>query len=268
MKKPDAYLMENRHETLRLELKTEPASVRAQALWGGIRPGMRVLDVGCGPGKTTSVLHELIQPEGTIIGIDWSEERISHAQKHYGKPGMAFSVRDLRDPLDDMGKFDFIWARFVLEYYRRESRDIVGNLKKALKPGGLICLLDLDHNGLNHYELPPALEELVSRLMVKLREEHNFDVHAGRKLYAHLYDHGFEDIQVHIAAHHLVYGRLGDVDAFNWMRKVEMIADRFGDLLQEYPGGCEAFLLDFRKFFYDPRRFTYTPLILCKGGIR
>ena len=266
MLKPDAYLMESKEETFRLEVKTIPNEVRSQALWCGIRPGLRVLDVGCGPGKTTAILHEMIQPEGTIMGIDYSEERISHARKHYGgKPGIDFSVCNLREPLDNIGKFDFIWVRFVLEYYLAESIDIVGHLKNALKPGGVLCLLDLDYNCLSHYELPPLIEELLPRLMNRLKEKHNFDIYAGRKLYAYLYDHGFGDIQVHMTAHHLIYGSIRDADAFNWMKKIDVNANRFDDLFSGYPGGYQAFFADFRKFFLDPRRFTYTPLILCKG---
>ncbi|MBA4396110.1 MAG: methyltransferase type 11 [Syntrophus sp. (in: bacteria)] len=266
MRKPDVYLMEGKEETLRLEVKTIPDDVRSQALWCGIRPGLRVLDVGCGPGKTTSILHEMIQPEGAIVGVDCSGERIAHARERYGnKPGIDFCVHDLRDPLNDFGKFDFIWVRFVLEYHLAESFDIVGHLKNALKPGGVLCLLDLDYNCLSHYELPPRIAELLPRLMHRLQEKHNFDVYAGRKLYAYLYDHGFGDIQVNMTAHHLIYGNSKDVDAFNWMKKIEVNASRFDDLFNDYPGGHEAFIADFRKFFLDPRRFTYTPLILCKG---
>jgi len=49
------------------------------------------------------------------------------------------------------------------------------------------------------------------------------------------------------------------------MKKIEIIVKRFEDLFIDYPGGCEAFIDDFKKFLIDPRRFTYTPLILCKG---
>ena len=80
-----AYFMENESESLRLEVKTRPEAVRKQALWCGVKSGLRVLDAGCGPGKVTSILHEMIQPGGTILGVDYSEKRICHAKKHYGK---------------------------------------------------------------------------------------------------------------------------------------------------------------------------------------
>ena len=45
------YLMENSDEEKRLELKTDPENLEKQAIWCGIKPGMRVLDAGCGSGK-------------------------------------------------------------------------------------------------------------------------------------------------------------------------------------------------------------------------
>jgi len=266
LKSSDTYLMESKEETYRLEIKTDPESVRQQALWCGAKPGMRVLDVGCGPGKTTSILYEMVQPGGSAVGIDLSSDRISHAKNHYCRQsGIDFAVCNLKEPLTGIGQFDLIWVRFVLEYFRKESCNIVKNLGEALKPGGYLCLLDLDYNCLSHHALPPKIQNLLPKLMNRLEEECNFDAYAGRKLYSYLFDNGFSEIQVDLMAHHLFFGSIKEKDFFNWMKKLEIIVKRFEDLFTEYPGGCEAFNDDFRKFLTDPRRFTYTPLILCKG---
>jgi len=261
-----SYFMENEAEILRLEIKTDPQAVREQAHWCGITAGMRVLDVGCGTGKTTSLLHEMVSPGGYILGIDFSAERIAYAKEHYGnKEGIDFLTLDLTKPLDGIGEFDIIWVRFVLEYYLKEAPEIVKNLKNSLKPGGYLCLIDLDYNCLNHYEPPPAIEELLPKLMSILAERYNFDAYAGRKLYAYLYDAGFEDIEMNLMAHHLIYGRAREEDAFNWLKKVELVAKKVEDLFVSYPGGGQGFVKDFKNFFFHPRRFTYTPLILGKG---
>jgi ubiquinone/menaquinone biosynthesis C-methylase UbiE len=259
--------MENDEEAIRLEVKTDPEAVRKQAAWCGIKPGMRVLDVGCGSGKTTSVLHEMIQPGGSIVGVDYSEERVSYARDHYGqKKGIGFSVHDLMEPMNGLGQFDIIWVRFILEYFRVESSDIVKNLKDCLKPGGYLCLIDLDYNCLSHYDLPSRINDFLHKLMIRLDQEYNFDTYAGRKLYAYLYDLEFENIQMHLMAHHLIYGKnIREGDIFNWIKKVEIAAKRLSNMFESYPGGYETFFLDFKNFFLDPRRFTYTPLILCKG---
>jgi SAM-dependent methyltransferase len=215
----------------------------------------------------TSILYEQIQPGGEILGIDYSRERINHARKHYAKgPGIQFELCDLTQPFDELGPFDLIWVRFFLEYFRKESPDIVRNLTACLKPGGSMCLLDLDLNCLNHYPLPEKMEDLLIRLIENLEKDYNFDPYSGRKLYSYLYDLGYQDIEVNLSAHHLFYGKMGDADFFNWLKKVEVASEKAKGLFEEYPGGREAFLRDFKDFFLDPRRFTYTPLIICKGS--
>ncbi|PKN77363.1 MAG: methyltransferase type 11 [Deltaproteobacteria bacterium HGW-Deltaproteobacteria-10] len=262
---PD-YLMESEDEATRLEVKTDPVALRRQALWCGIKPGMRVLDAGCGVGKTTSLLYEMIQPEGSIVGIDFSEARIKYAEEHYGgKKGIEFFRQDLTGSLTGLGEFDLIWVRFILEYFRRESPDIVRNLKKNLKPGGILCLIDLDYNCLSHYELPQRMAELLTKMMALMDEKYNFDTFAGRKLYSYMYDNGFEKIEMNMEAHHLIYGRAKEADIFNWTQKVAVAAKKVKYLFDEYEGGYSAFVSDFERFFLDHRRFTYTPLMLCKG---
>ena len=267
VRKPRAcdYVMENGEESLRLELKTDPEAVRQQAMFCGVKPGLRVLDAGCGPGKTSLILYEMIQPGGELLGVDYSEVRICHATLHYGgKPGIGFRVHDLRDPIKT-DPFDLIWVRFVLEYNRKERLQIIRNLASVLNPGGQLCLLDLDHNAINHYGMPEILYKTLLELMRVAETKHNFDPYAGRKLYTALFDLGFEDIQVKLTPHHLIYGEATKVDAFNWHKKAEMATKRAASITEKYPGGPEKFVFDFDRFFGDPRRFTYTPLIICKG---
>jgi SAM-dependent methyltransferase len=262
----DTYLMESKEETFRLDIKTNPDAVRQEAAWCGIKPGMRVLDAGCGSGKTSSILHDLIQPGGTLVGMDYIEKRIDYANEHYGKKqGLDFQVHDLRAPLNGAGLFDLIWVRFVLEYNLLERNEIVKNLTACLKPDGYLCLIDLDYNCLSHYEMPSAMEDIIFQLMAELRANYNFDPYVGRKLYATLYDLGYRDIDMHLIGHHLIYGEAHAADVFNWTKKIEMAAVKLRTLFDEYPGGAKAFSEDFKTFFLDPRRFTYTPMILCKG---
>jgi hypothetical protein len=49
------------------------------------------------------------------------------------------------------------------------------------------------------------------------------------------------------------------------MKKVEIAPRRIGYTFPEYGGGHEEFIEEFRRFFTDPRRFTYSPIISCRG---
>jgi SAM-dependent methyltransferase len=226
---------------------------------------MRVLDAGCGTGKATGILFEMVQPGGNALGIDFSEKRISYAREKYGRLGLDFQLHDLTGPLENIGEFDFIWVRFLLEYFLKESEDIVRQLSECLAPGGRLCLLDLDHNCLSHYGIAQHTEEFFFRVMKKISAEQNFDPYCGRKLYSFLYDLGLADIRVDIVPHHLIYGDIRDVDVFNWIKKIEVSAGKVRSAYSDYPGGFDGFISEFKKFFLDPRRFTYTPLIMCTG---
>jgi SAM-dependent methyltransferase len=259
------YLMENEEEIVRLEIKTDIKVVHRQARWAGIKPGMRVADIGCGPGKTSRALLDLVKPGGKVVGIDIAPERIEFAKKKYGTAGLDFEHRNAIKPLDDLGLFDFVWARFLLEYHRDRSFQIVENLSRITKPGGIVCLIDLDHNCLNHFGFTERLGKAIRGIMTHLEQTANFDPHVGIKLYSFLYDMAYEAIDVTMAPHHLIFGELNEVDAFNWTKKVEVAAKNSGFRFEDYPGGYDEFFEDFKCFFADPRRFTYTPLIACRG---
>ena len=259
------YLMESEDEALRLELKTDVNVVERQAKWAGVKPGMRVADIGCGPGITTSVIHALSQPNGETVGMDLAEPRIKYAREHYNHKGIEYVVGDVRDPLDNLGLFDLVWVRFVLEYYLLDSFDIVKNLIKIIRPGGTLCLIDLDHNCLSHYGIPQRLENTVEDVMIDLQKKANFDPYIGRKLYSFLYDLNFKNIIVDISAHHNIYGVLNKNDEYNFLKKVEIAPRKVNFTFNNYPGGYEEFIDEVEKSFKSPRRFTYTPIILCKG---
>jgi hypothetical protein len=101
--------------------------------------------------------------------------------------------------------------------------------------------------------------------MRTLDEQYNFDTFAGRKLYSFLYDTGFENIDMELMAQNLIYGEIKDKDKFNLTKKIERAANKVGNLIKSYPGGYDQFYSDFMKYLIDSRRFTYTPLLLCKG---
>ena len=259
------YIMESDQEILRLKLKTDRATLEKQANWAGIQPGMRVADIGCGAGKTTFYLKKIVGPKGEAVGIDSSEVRIKDAETHFLSHSVRFFCRDVCRPLDDIGVFDFIWVRFLLEYHRQDSFEIVKNLYNILKPGGIICLIDLDHNCLSHFEAPEALMKSLTGLMKVLETRKNFDPYAGRKLYSYLYDLNFEEIDVDMQAHHLFFGQLNRIQTFNWITKAEVAARQSGYDFHEFKGGFDEFYEVFKEFFLDPRRFTYTPVISCRG---
>ena len=236
-----------------------------QATWAGLKPGMRVLDVGCGPGITTASLAQCVGATGSVVGLDRSEERIDHARSSYGQSNVTFVCRNFFDDLDDLGSFDFVWIRFVLEYFHRESFQLVRHVADSIKPGGLYCLADLDQNCMNHYGFSARLEQTFKQLAEAQIAKNNFDPFVGRKLFTYLYDLGFQGLRVDVKMHHLVFGELSEFDRWNWWHKIELAGRRSGLIFEDYEDGFAGFEKEFIEYFTDPRRFAYTPLILARG---
>jgi SAM-dependent methyltransferase len=257
--------MESDDEAVRLDVKTDGRTVEEHARWAGLQLGQRVADLGCGSGKTTFHLNRLAQPGGGALGVDIAAQRIDFARRHYRAAGLEFLVKDIREPLGELGSFDFIWIRFVLEYYRDRSFDIVRHVSAALRPGGTLCLIDLDCNCLRFHGFPPRTERAVKRIMERLEAHCNFDPYVGVKLYSYLYDLGFEDIQAMVAPHNLIYGTFQESETFNWRKKAEISGKLSGYGFEEYPGGYAEYIAELDGIFSDPRVFTYTPLVVCRG---
>lgn len=257
--------MENDEEALRLDRKTDLSQIENQGLWSGIQPGMRIADIGCGPGKITSTLFKLASPGGSAVGIDGSNARLEYAKKLYGRKGIEFVCRNILDPLNDLGTFDFIWVRFVIEYYRENAFELLRNVNQILKPGGILVLVDLDHNPLNHYGFPERLNKTLYSVLSIIEDKYNFDPYAGRKLYSYVYDLNYEEIDVDVSIYSVVFGELQDLNYFNWTKKIEAAHKLTQYNFPEYEGGYDEFLKEFNDAINDKRIFSYTPLICCRG---
>jgi len=260
-----SYLMESHDEIERLERKTGFEAVETQSHWAGLREGMRVADIGCGSGRTSSFLKRITGESGEVVGIDLSRDRLDYARQTYGSDSLTFVEKNIYHPLDDLGKFDFIWVRFLLEYHREKQFQLIRSFTEMLAPGGILCLIDLDHNSLNHYGHTPRLEKAISESMKSLVENSDFDPYTGRKLFTHMYDLDLKEIDVKVETHHLFFGELSETDRYNWFKKITVGLANSNYSFPEYEGGFDEFSKECKEFISDPRRFTYTPLICCRG---
>jgi SAM-dependent methyltransferase len=134
-------------EVARLELQgaaLAPATrmILAEA---GIRPGMRVLDLGCGAGDVTFVAAGLVGPGGSVVGVDRSAEALARARLRAEQRGLAqvrFVEGDLGDPAPG-GPFDAIVERLVL-WTVPDPAGLLRRQATVLRPGGLVVPIEED----------------------------------------------------------------------------------------------------------------------------
>jgi 2-polyprenyl-3-methyl-5-hydroxy-6-metoxy-1,4-benzoquinol methylase len=105
------------------------------ALAGDLR-GKRVLEVGCGEG-TASV--QLASCGGLVTGLDISDESIRVARQRAALQGVEaeFQIRNVTEA-GSLGEecYDVVWCDLILHHLVDSLDRVMGNLKRALKPGG------------------------------------------------------------------------------------------------------------------------------------
>lgn len=103
-----------------------------------IKPDDIVLDIGCGTGRTTNLFAEHL-PEGSIIGIDFSEDVIDFATKEYStKNNLLFEAIDAAE-LEYIELFDVIYSFFCLQWLDDKQKAIDG-IARALKKNGRVYI--------------------------------------------------------------------------------------------------------------------------------
>ncbi|MGO3725704.1 class I SAM-dependent methyltransferase, partial [Staphylococcus carnosus] len=68
-----------------------------------IHPGMRVLDVGCGPGEVTGLLAALVGDSGKVIGIDTNTQLLNLAKQNHSGENIEYREADIYDLPQDLG---------------------------------------------------------------------------------------------------------------------------------------------------------------------
>jgi ubiquinone/menaquinone biosynthesis C-methylase UbiE len=156
-----------------------------------LRPGMRLLDVGCGPGSITLGLAAAVAP-GEVIGLDLRPDVLAAATalaQQRGVTTVRFQVGDVYAlPFPDAA-FDAVFASQVLVHLR-DPLAALKECRRVLTPSGVAGIRDQDL-ALN-LRLPdtPLLEEMYA-LFKRVVTFNGANPYYARHLRRHLLDAGF-----------------------------------------------------------------------------
>lgn len=156
-----------------------------------LKPGMRLLDCGCGPGTISLDFARLVAP-GEVVGIDREESQLELARQaalNQGVPNVRFERASIYSlPYAD-GSFDGVFAHALFEHLKEPARALA-ELRRVLKPGGFVALRSPDWGGFLVTPETPAIREAMSYFRF-LQHQHGGDTEAGRKLKGLLRATGF-----------------------------------------------------------------------------
>lgn len=121
-------------------------------------PGQRVLDVGCGTGRTTIDLAGRVSPDGTTVGLDIAPSMLRVARASAdgkGVDNIEFIVGDAQS--DDLGReaFDAVFSQFGVMFFS-DPEAAFSNLHRALRKGGRIAFACWQEVFANEWMLVPG----------------------------------------------------------------------------------------------------------------
>jgi 2-polyprenyl-3-methyl-5-hydroxy-6-metoxy-1,4-benzoquinol methylase len=112
-----------------------------------LRPGMRVLELGCAPGKMLAWVASKCGAE--VSGLDYSKRGIAWSQQLFDALGIRGDLRceDVFETTFAMGAFDLVYSVGVIEHFE-DPRRIVRQHVMLLKPGGTAIISIPNYQGL------------------------------------------------------------------------------------------------------------------------
>lgn len=180
-------------EFLASQRVAEQAMERIAMLRPRLSPGLRLLDVGCGPGRVTAVLAEAVAP-GETWGIDMEPSQVELARavaSEHGVANVRFEVADASQlPFGD-GSFDVVTCFDLLAYVPDTSR-VLAEARRVLKPGGTLFCREMVIDSSFAY----PKHEIMDRgwqIFADLLESDDGHPQMGKELGVRLRDCGFSD---------------------------------------------------------------------------
>ena len=162
-------------EPLRHELYTHghaPAVVRQHAqrtageaaafLLPHLRPDMRLLDVGCGPGSITRGLAEGL-PAGQVVGLDLSRETLESARRDTAARGLQnlrYEEGSVYELAFSDGSFDVAYAHQVLQHLRERGLAL-SEMLRVVKPGGVVAVREVDWSTVAYFPRDPWIDRFI-----------------------------------------------------------------------------------------------------------
>lgn len=194
-KKPESgdVYTHGHHESVLRSHASRTAENSAAYLIPHLTPGLRVLDVGSGPGTITADFARLVAP-GEVLGLDRSAEVVASATalaRDQHLANLSFDTGDVYalDFPDD--SFDIVHAHQVLQHLT-DPVSALKEMRRVAKPGGIVAVRDADFHGMFWYPEVPEMDDWMN-LYQQVARHNRAEPNAGRRLLHWAHDAGFAD---------------------------------------------------------------------------
>jgi SAM-dependent methyltransferase len=162
-------------------------------LLAALRPGLDLLDVGCGPGTITVDLAARVAP-GRVVGLDVSADPLAEARAAADRAGVAvsFEVGDVYALAAADHSFDVVHAHQVLQHLT-DPVAALREMTRVCRPGGLIAVRDVDYAATSWFPLDDGLTRWLA-LNEQVTRRNDAEPDAGRRLLSWAHAAGLRDV--------------------------------------------------------------------------
>ncbi|MCK6521348.1 methyltransferase domain-containing protein [Myxococcota bacterium] len=179
-----------------------------------LKPGQRVLDLGCGTGDDTALLAAAVGPAGGALGVDFSGAMVDESRRRWLNKGLplSFEVGDVHKLDLPNDHFDGVRADRVFQHLAQPT-DALAELVRVTRPGGRVVVSDPDW-GTYILDAPPTPAVLKYHDLAQRQAKNPW---IGRQLYGMFRALGLVELEVTVSVTTFtdlnVLERLGNLDA-------------------------------------------------------
>ena len=216
----------------------------------GIKPDMKVVDIGCGTGSVSFMISPMVGELGLVVGVDSNQYAINYCNEIAQGNGILntkFMISDATNLDFESHIFDVSYSRFLFQHLKAAS-EALREMVRITKPGGLVMVEDCD---LFTWLVYPK-NESVSKLWhwyESIQIERGTDPEIGRKLYAMFLDEGLEP-SVDVYSKSVYLNR----DAF-WKSITAVLEKINNEELKSLINGIQEFAMTSNSIFVFPLVF-------------
>ena len=195
MPAPDHEVYTHSHQPVVLASHGARTAEEAAAfLLNHLTPGMRLLDLGCGPGSITIGLARYVAP-ALVVGVDSSESALSAARRRADDervPNISFERADVYDlPFED-DSFEVVYAHQLLQHLA-DPVEALREANRVLVSGGYLAVRDADYGTMTYHPPHRGLDDWLVDYH-EVARSNGGEPDAGRRLMEWVRAAGFTDI--------------------------------------------------------------------------
>jgi trans-aconitate 2-methyltransferase len=202
-----------------------------------IRPGLEVIDLGCGTGELTKKLADFL-PQSNVLGIDSSEQMLKDSNTFAGDH-VKFECRSIENQIDAIKKWDLIFSNAAIQWVD-DHKILLPKIISLIKENGqLLIQIPSQHHNITNKLLNEVADEDLFRSSLKNRKRISSVLEIDE--YAQIFfENGSKKMTLYEKIYPLV---LKDTDAlFDWVSGTALIP-----YLEKLPGELhKAFINEYK----------------------